>query len=91
MTEKNDETAAAVEEKEEAPSFEGALEELEALVDQLESGDLTLESSLRAFERGVTLTRHCQQALEAAQVKLQALTEEDGAWKLEELSSTLDD
>ena len=48
--------------------FEGALEELEGLVEQMESGELTLEQSLKAFERGVKLTRNCQSALQAAEL-----------------------
>ena len=46
--------------------FEGALDELEALVEQMEAGDLTLEDSLQAFERGIALTRSCQSALKQA-------------------------
>ncbi|MEW8014712.1 MAG: exodeoxyribonuclease VII small subunit [Candidatus Sedimenticola endophacoides] len=56
------------------PSFEEALAELEALVDELEQGDLTLESSLHHFERGVELTRTCQQALQEAEQKIQILS-----------------
>jgi len=48
------------------PAFEEALAELEALVDQLERGDLSLEDSLKSFERGVALTALCQRALAAA-------------------------
>jgi exodeoxyribonuclease VII small subunit len=54
--------------------FEENLAELEALVDTLEQGDLTLEQSLAAFERGVLLTRTCQKALEAAEQKVRILT-----------------
>ena len=39
-------------------SFESAMLELEQLVEQMEAGDLTLDQSLKAFERGVVLTRH---------------------------------
>ena len=45
------------------PEFETALAELEALVETLEQGDLSLDESLKQFERGVQLTRACQQAL----------------------------
>jgi len=55
--------------------FEAALEELETLVDQMEAGDMTLEASLAAFERGVKLTRHCQSALQNAELKVKKLTE----------------
>lgn len=55
--------------------FESALEELETLVDRMEAGDMTLEASLSAFERGVKLTRHCQTALRDAELKVKKLTE----------------
>ena len=57
--------------------FEAALAELEQLVDQMEGGDLTLEASLAAFERGVKLTRQCQAALRNAELKVQKLTQND--------------
>lgn len=57
--------------------FEAAIEELEELVDQMEAGDLTLEASLVAYERGVKLTRHCQTALRNAELKVNKLTEDD--------------
>lgn len=58
--------------------FEGALKELEALVERMEQGDLSLEESLKYFERGIQLTRTCQQALKQAEQKVQMLTEKDG-------------
>lgn len=57
-----------------APDFEKALGELEQLVERLERGDLPLDESLKAFERGVALTRQCQEALKAAQAKVEILT-----------------
>ncbi len=57
--------------------FETALAELETLVDQMEAGDMTLEASLTAFERGVKLTRHCQAALRNAELKIKKLSEND--------------
>ena len=65
---------AAVEELTNVP-FEQALAELEGLVEQMELGELSLEDSLTAFERGVKLTRHCQSALKAAELKVKVLTE----------------
>ena len=55
-------------------SFEASLAELESLVDNLEKGELTLEASLAAFERGIGLTRACQQALDEAEQKVRILT-----------------
>jgi len=56
------------------PSFEEALNELESLVETMEQGDLTLEESLKSFERGVVLTRTCQQALKNAEQKVGILS-----------------
>ena len=56
--------------------FEDAMHELENLVANMERGDLSLDESLKAFERGVALTRRCQSALQAAELKVQALTED---------------
>lgn len=58
--------------------FERSLAELESIVQQLESSDLSLEASLKAFEQGVVLTRSCQQALSQAEQRVQLLTEEQG-------------
>lgn len=55
--------------------FETALEELEDLVVRMEAGDMSLDASLSAFERGVKLTRHCQTALRSAELKVKKLTE----------------
>jgi len=64
----------------EEPGFEAQLAELEALVDTLERGDLSLEASLAAFERGVMLTRNCQKVLDAAEQRVRILTSSaDGA------------
>ena len=56
-------------------NFEAAMAELEALVARMEEGDLSLDDSLKAFERGVMLTRQCQQALSQAELRVQALTD----------------
>ena len=54
-------------------SFESAMEQLEALVSRMESGELSLEESLKAFEKGVHLTRFCQDQLQKAELKVQEL------------------
>ena len=59
----------------EQPDFESALNELETLVEQLERGELSLEQSLEHFERGVQLTRRCQQALQQAEQRVLTLTQ----------------
>lgn len=58
--------------------FEKALEELEELVSSMEDGELSLEGSLQAFEKGIKLTRECQAALKKAEQKVQVLINENG-------------
>ena len=58
--------------------FEASLETLEALVEEMEEGNLSLEDSMKAFETGVKLTRECQQALKTAEQKVQLLMERNG-------------
>ena len=58
--------------------FETAMRDLEALVERLEHGDLPLEESLAAFERGVMLTRTCQAALKEAEQKVEILLRKAG-------------
>jgi exodeoxyribonuclease VII small subunit len=53
--------------------FEQAMAELEAVVARLEQGEVPLEEALKAFERGVALTRACQDALAAAEQKVEIL------------------
>jgi len=66
------------------PSFEQSLKKLEAIVEQLEKGDLTLEDSLKLFEQGVGLSAACKQELDAAEGKVQILVKQrDGSSKPE--------
>lgn len=55
-------------------SFEDSIEALEAIVEQLESGDLSLEAALKAFEEGVKLSHECQKSLSSAEQKIVKLT-----------------
>ena len=64
--------------KEAQPDFETAMRDLEELVERLEQGDLPLEESLAAFERGVMLTRTCQTALREAEQKVEILLKKAG-------------
>ena len=59
-------------------NFEEALEELERLVSSMEEGELSLEDSMTAFEKGIKLTRECQSALQKAEQKVQILLNESG-------------
>ena len=64
--------------------FESSLEKLEEIVTKLEAGDLPLEKSIKAFEDGIKLTRHCQKLLTDAELKINKLVDsEDGSFDLE--------
>lgn len=64
--------------KKKALDFEESLGALEALVQKMEQGDMSLEQSLEAFEQGVRLTRECQQRLQQAEQRVQLLMEQNG-------------
>lgn len=55
--------------------FEQSLDELEQLVAKMEQGDLGLDDSLKSFERGISLYRECQTALEQAELRVKQLTD----------------
>jgi exodeoxyribonuclease VII small subunit len=74
-------------EKQTLPDFETAMRDLEDLVERLEHGDLPLEESLAAFERGVMLTRACQSALKEAEQKVEILLKRAGEPAVEEFTS----
>ena len=64
--------------------FEDALQRLERIVDQLEAGNLALEESLKVFEEGVGLARHCARYLDEAEKRIELLTrDESGTLKTE--------
>jgi exodeoxyribonuclease VII small subunit len=71
--------------KMEAPplDFEAAMRDLEEIVERLEHGELPLEESLAAFERGVMLTRTCQAALKEAEQKVEILLKKAGGAAVE--------
>jgi exodeoxyribonuclease VII small subunit len=56
-------------------SFETAYAELETIVAKLESGELTLEDSVRLFERGRELSEHCQKILDESELRINQLTD----------------
>jgi len=67
--------------------FEDALAELETIVQTLEQGEQSLEQSLEQFERGVGLSRFCQQSLDAAEQKVKILLADDDDAELETFES----
>jgi exodeoxyribonuclease VII small subunit len=58
--------------------FEKSMQELERIVDDLESGQLTLDESISAFERGIELSKLCQKRLEAAEERVKKVLEKAG-------------
>ncbi len=63
--------------------FEAAISELNDLIEKMEQGKGTLEESLANFEKGVQLTRICQQSIKDAEQKIQVLVEKNGQVSLE--------
>ncbi|BCB09653.1 MAG: exodeoxyribonuclease VII small subunit [Vreelandella alkaliphila] len=59
-----------------AQDFAATVSQLETIVERLESGELSLENALTAFEQGVRLTREAQQRLDNAELKVRALSED---------------
>ncbi len=70
--------------------FERALDELEKLVERMEEGELSLEESLKLYERGIELSKACQKALDAAEKRIRILSERDGKSELEAFEADQD-
>lgn len=70
----------------EQPNFEQLMQQLETLVASMESGELSLEASLQAYEEGVRLTRLCQQQLTQAEQRVLQLQEQNGQASFEPLN-----
>ena len=68
--------------------FENAIGELENIVKSLEEGNLSLEEALNTFEKGVGLSKHCQEVLEKAEQKISMLTADN---KIEDAQHILDE
>jgi exodeoxyribonuclease VII small subunit len=58
-------------EEKERLSFEEALKQLESIVEQLESPEITLEDSVKLYEKGMELSKQCTQVLHQAELKIQ--------------------
>jgi exodeoxyribonuclease VII small subunit len=71
--------------------FESAIAELEKIVKQLEEGDLSLDTSLGLFERGVALSRYCHERLGSAERRIEQLTDRGDIRDASHLSETDDD
>jgi exodeoxyribonuclease VII small subunit len=72
-------------------SYEAALEDIERIVEQLESGELSLEDSLAVFEKGVGLTKYCYQKLDEVEKKIEILTKDrEGKLQLKNFEAGVD-
>ncbi|WP_455376283.1 exodeoxyribonuclease VII small subunit [Kaarinaea lacus] len=80
----------AAKKKKKTSDFEATLAELETLVDEMEHGDISLEDSLKKFERGIELTRTCQKALQDAEQKVRMLVEKKQADSLVDVETDED-
>ncbi|MBE9573568.1 MAG: exodeoxyribonuclease VII small subunit [Proteobacteria bacterium] len=67
--------------------FEDAMKELEEIVKRLESGDLSLEESLKIFEEGIALSRYCFKKLEEAEKRVSILIKDEEGIKREPFES----
>lgn len=73
------------------PTLEESLSEITQLIDNMEHTDLSLEQSLSKFERGITLVKHCQQLLSAAEQKVQVLLQTNQHEELAAFTGDKDD
>ncbi len=69
-----------------ALNFEIALKDLEAMIEKMAGGQLTLEESLKSFEQGIALARQCQLALKEAEQKVQILISQNGNFETRDFS-----
>jgi exodeoxyribonuclease VII small subunit len=58
-------------------SFEDALEKLETIVSEIEGGEIPLEKSIERYAQGIELVKRCRKILDAAEEKIQTLTENE--------------
>ncbi len=72
------------------PDFEAALAELEKIVAKMESGEQGLEDALKSFQRGIELTRTCQQGLKEAEQRVEKLLAENGEVRIEPFTDDRD-
>lgn len=64
----------------ESLNFEQAMDKLERIVEQLETGDVPLEQAIALFQEGMSLSHFCSQKLEQVEQKIEMLIEEDGSF-----------
>jgi exodeoxyribonuclease VII small subunit len=67
-------------------TLEAALSKLEAIVEKLETGDITLDESIQLYQEGVLLSKHCSRKLEEAEGKIITIMNKNGELSMEELT-----
>jgi len=67
-------------------NFETALKKLEEVVEKLESGEISLDQSLKLFEQGISLVRQCSKRLDEVESKVQVLVSDERGERLEDFS-----
>lgn len=72
-------------------TFEAALSRLEQITEELESGDLSLDASLKKFDEGIKLADYCNTRLAEARTKVEILLEKDGQLEAEPFNEQDDD
>ncbi|MHA0855557.1 exodeoxyribonuclease VII small subunit [Paenibacillus sp. CMAA1364] len=70
--------------------FEQAMSQLEAIVDELEHGDVPLEKAIELFQKGMGLSQLCNQKLELVEQKIEMIVQEDGELKRKPLVASLE-
>lgn len=70
------------------PDFEAALAELERIVNQMETGQQSLEEALSTFQRGIELSRLCEAGLKSAEQRVERLVTEGGVTRVEPFPSS---
>jgi exodeoxyribonuclease VII small subunit len=80
-----------IKEKTQLVNFEDAIKELNEIVEKMEHGGLPLEKSLEYFERGIKLTRECQQLLQNAEQRVQVLMQQNNKAELSDFDVKSDD
>ena len=64
--------------KKKSLNFESTLSEIEKIIESLEEGNLSLEDSIEAYEKGISLTKACQKMLSDAELKIKKLSSKEG-------------
>lgn len=73
--------------EEENISFESAMEELELIAKSLEKGDLNLDESVKQFEKGIKLSKKCNEILESAEKRISILIQDGESLKEEDFTN----